>query len=251
MNHKTSWEKVSDWYDKLVSKEGHYYHQSVIFPNLLGLLREKKIKLLDLGCGAGPFSRQLPKGSEYWGYDISESLIKSAIAQNKHKEHRFAVADVTQPLQLEEHFTHAVMILSLQNMAKPEGALLNAAHALKERGKLILVLNHPCFRIPRQTSWGIDEARKLQFRRVDRYMSPLEIPIQHHATKDSPAATTFSYHHSLSSFAALLRQSGFVIIDIQEWCSDKSSEGKNAKMENRAREEFPLFLTFVCQKIMG
>jgi len=42
---------------------------------------------------------------------------------------------------------------------------------------LVIVLNHPCFRIPRQSGWGIDEKNKLQFRKVIKYMSPMEIPL--------------------------------------------------------------------------
>jgi hypothetical protein len=37
---------------------------------------------------------------------------------------------------------------------------------------MVLLLTHPCFRVPRQSGWGWDEQRKLQYRRVDRYLTP-------------------------------------------------------------------------------
>lgn len=241
MNRKdTSWKQVGKWYDQLVSEGGHYYHEEVIFPKLLKWVKFKKGEsLLDLGCGQGVLARKLPKEMEYMGLDAAKSLIDQA---KKYSKHSFLVRDVTQPLEIEKKdFDYAAIILALQNMEKPEAALKEAAAHLKSGGKLFLVLNHPCYRIPRQSSWGIDEGKKLQYRRIDRYMTPMEIPIQMHpGVKQSEQ--TFSYHHPISAITTWLVECGFVMTRLEEWCSNKSSIGKNAKMENRARKEFPLFL---------
>jgi len=45
-----------------------------------------------------------------------------------------------------------------------------------------------------------------------------------------------------------LKENEFTIDIIEEWTSDKESVGKVAKMENRARSEFPLFLALKCRK---
>jgi len=45
-----------------------------------------------------------------------------------------------------------------------------------------------------------------------------------------------------------LKTNGLVIKDIEEWRSEKESQGKWAKMEDRAREEFPLFLAILGEK---
>ena len=49
--------------------------------------------------------------------------------------------------------------------------------------------------------------------------------------------------------AKQLKEAGFFIELNEEWCSDKKSTGKMAKVENRCRSEFPLFLTFVAKKL--
>lgn len=126
-------------------------------------------------------------------------------------------------------------------MQDPKISLENAAKFLQPKGRLFIVLNHPCFRIPRQSSWGIDKKKQVQFRRVDRYLSSLKIPIQTHPGKNS-TIKTWSFHHSLSTYSQYLHQAGFVIEKIEEWCSDKKSEGGRAKMEDFSRLEFPLFL---------
>jgi hypothetical protein len=111
------------------------------------------------------------------------------------------------------------------------------------------VLNHPCFRIPRQSSWGVDLEKKIQYRRIDRYFSSMKIPIQSHPSKGAQSSHTSSFHHSLSRYVQWLKQTGFVIETMDEWCSDKKSTGKHAKMEDTSRAEFPLFLAIVAKKL--
>lgn len=249
---KTSWESSAKWYDEAVGEKGHYYHEHVILPNLLkimGLDKEKNSKVLDIACGQGILARHIPEGMPYLGLDVSASLIRLAKERSSHPKHRFLVQDATKKMSLPDRdFTHSTIILALQNIEDPLQVLKNAAHYLVPAGKLFIVLNHPCFRIPRQSQWGIDEAKKLQFRRIDSYLSSLKIPIQTHPGKGSEVQT-ISFHHPLSSYTKWLREARFSILEIEEWISDKKSTGGRARMENRAREEFPLFMTLVCQKI--
>jgi ubiquinone/menaquinone biosynthesis C-methylase UbiE len=235
---ESSFEKVKDWYGTLVGKKGHYYHQSVIFPRLKKWFQlTASDSIIDFGCGQGVLARELGKKCYYLGLDASASLIREAKKNNKSKEHFFAVQDLTEPFSFEKKdFSHGFFLLSLQNMAKPEVAISNASKHIKKMGRCVFVINHPCFRIPRQSDWGVDETQKLLYRRVNRYMTPMEIPIQ-----IGKGQKTFSYHFSFSDLSDMLNKGGFVIEKIEEWCSDKKSSGAKAKMENRARKEFPLF----------
>lgn len=252
MPSDSSWESSKEWYADIVGEKGHYYHQSVIFPNLFRLLNLKEgDALLDIGCGQGVLARQLPKTVRYVGLDVSKSLIQEAKKKNK-KEDLFFVADAEKPFPFDmSDFSAAVFLLSLQNMEHPEKALQSTASRLKEGGKLLLVLNHPCFRIPRHSSWQVDEKMKLQYRRVNTYLSPLKIPIQTHPGKGGTSPTTYSFHYPLSTLSKWIQEAGCTIALIEELCSDKKSEGKKAKMEDRARREFPLFLAILCQKNRG
>lgn len=238
----TSWNKVGKWYSKITKDGGHYYHTHVVMPKTLELLQLKPdSRLLDLACGTGVLAESAPVVEKYLGIDLAASLIKEAKDKKLPAHYQWQVADVTKPLQLEGQFTHAAIILALQNMQYPEGAINNAARLLEPGGKLVIVINHPAFRIPRQSSWGVDEGNKLRFRRINRYLSPLEIPITAHpGQKASPV--TWSYHLPLSSYFEMLTRQGMVIDSLEEWTSDKQSQGKARRQENLAREEFPLFL---------
>lgn len=246
----TSWETVSDWYDKIVGDAGHDYHKNLIFPYLLDLLKTKKTdrSLLDLGCGQGAFANLLFENYEYTGLDAAESFIKLASQNCKNKAAKFKLQDICENFELGKKFTHALMILSFQNIAEPKEALKNIHAHLKQGGSLILILNHPCFRIPRQSAWVEDKDKKIQSRKIDAYMTPMQIPIQMSPGKDEKA-TTYSYHHSLTDIFSMLKEAGFIVTDLTELCSHKKSVGKHAKKEDFARKQFPLFMSIVAKSL--
>ncbi len=239
----TSWQGVSGWYNKLVDDKGDYYHQHVVIPRVLKLLNLKAdSSLLDLACGQGVLERHLLPKIIYQGVDIAGSLIRAAQARCKNPQHRFTVGDITKLLPInKKDFSHACLILSLQNIERADLVLANAKNYLKKGGRLVIVLNHPCFRIPRQSSWVIDETNKLQSRKINLYMTPLKIPITTHPGQTN-SSLTWSFHQPIPYYSQILSGNSFLIEKIEELVSDKESSGRFAKMENRGRKEFPLFL---------
>jgi ubiquinone/menaquinone biosynthesis C-methylase UbiE len=251
-NSPTSWQNVGKWYNEKVGEEGHYYHQSLILPNVLKLLnfsKNEEASLLDLACGQGVLSRVIPPFVSYVGIDAAAQLITAAKQYNRQASHRFVQADVTQKLPLQPPpFSHATLILALQNIEHPLAVFNNASQYLQSGAPFVIVINHPCFRIPRQSSWKVDDENKIQYRRIDRYMSAMKIPIQTHPGKGKNSPQTWSFHHPLSDYSRWLKEAGFMIELIEEWCSDKASEGGAAKMENRSRQEIPLFMGILARK---
>lgn len=248
--HKTSWGKVAKWYSDVVGENGHYFHQHVILPRLKLLLDPQGGEsVLDVGCGQGVYARTLPAQVQYLGLDLSRELITTAKQLDHDPGHQYFVADATQELPVTaSSFDHALALLALQNMSDSASVIKHLSDSLKAGGDLTIVLNHPCFRIPRQSSWGVEESNKLEYRRVNRYLSPLEIPINAHpGDKSSPV--TWSYHEPLDYYFRALKAAHLVVTDLAEWTSDKTSVGKAAKGENRARREFPLFLVIKAVKI--
>lgn len=247
----TSWEKSSAWYEKTVGLRGHYYHRALILPGVERLLALKPdSKLLDLGCGQGVLARLLTKRQTYVGIDVSAQLIEAARRHDAKHTHTYVVADATKPLlKIPQDFSHAAAILSLQNMEDQRGAIHNAAKHLVKDGTFIMVLNHPYFRIPRQSGWGINEQSKQQYRWVTRYLSALSIPIAMHPGKKD-GWDTWSFHLPLSTYTSYLAEAGFVVEKLEEWASDKkSAPGPNARREDLARDEIPLFMTIVARKV--
>ena len=246
---ETSWNVVSDWYTNLVGDAGHYYHQHVIFPRLGKIWQpNSSTKVLDMGCGQGVLAAWLGEDVEYVGVDAARSLIEQARKRSAGQHSKFEVADVTQPLPKSVvsngYFTDIFYILSLQNMRDQQASLMQAYDALQVGGHLHLILNHPHYRIPRQSGWGEHDKTRQVYRWVNRYLTPQKIPISAHpGSKNSPI--TWSFHHSLTDYSRWFKKLGLAIELIEEWSSDKESKGKVAKQENLVRSEIPLFM-YVC-----
>jgi SAM-dependent methyltransferase len=248
----TSWENSASWYSAHTGEKGHYYHQAIILPNLLRILGAQKGSLssfLDLGCGPGVLARAIPQTTTYWGVDASPSLIAEAKKTTTHPNAHFSIADITRNFNLnKKDFDCACFILSLQNIDNAGEAISQAFKHLRTNGSLLIVLNHPCFRIPRQSSWQVDSTDKIRYRRINRYNTPFSVPIQTHPGRGVQSPVTTSFHRPLGDYVQLLIQSGFVITGLEEWVSDKKSQGKMAKMEDRSRFEIPLFLSLLAKK---
>jgi ubiquinone/menaquinone biosynthesis C-methylase UbiE len=219
------------------------YHEKVILPNLLRLVEPKKGDvILDLACGQGYFTRELNiKGVKMTGVDISKELI--AIAEQESTGITYHVAPADKLTMIEDKSVDKVVIvLAIQNIQHVENVLNEVARILKTEGTFHITMNHPAFRIPKQSSWGYDDTDGVQYRRVDQYIAESKSEIEMHpGMKDSPK--TISFHRPLQYYMKLLGKTGFAVDRFEEWISHKDSDsGPRAKAENRARKEIPLFL---------
>jgi len=245
-----SWEQVSGWYKKNVGEKGHYYHKRIVIPGVLRMLNLKGgDSLLDLACGQGVLARAIPNQIDYEGVDISPSLIQEAKIQTPGRS--FRVGDATKTLGFlgKKRFTHAAIVLALQNISDPVKAFENLAERLVPGGKAVLVLNHPCFRIPKESHWYILPEEDIQARRIDRYQSDMKIEIQSEPSKGDKSPISYSYHFSLEKLFAWAFETGFVVDGFEEWVSDKKSYGAAANRENRARKEIPMFLAVRIRRV--
>ena len=251
-SQKTSWEPVASWYDALLAGEDTY-QSKVILPNLLRLLPPKG-RIIDIACGQGFFSREYAKaGANVLGIDISPELIQRAREQKVQNAH-FEVASASHMEMAETGaYDGAILVLALQNIEDLQGTLAETSRALTKDGVLVIVLNHPCFRIPRASAWGYDERAKVQYRRIERYGVPFSMKIDM-TPGASPGAKkkvhTVSFHRPLQDYVKALAKAGFSLTGLEEWISHKKSEyGPRASAEDAARKEFPLFLALVARKV--
>lgn len=249
-----SWDAVAGWYAGWVGKDGSRHHRLLAIPALLDLVQLRAGEsLLDIGCGPGVLAPAVAAaGARYTGVDLSPKLI--AIARRHHAgSGRFVVADATRLAEVPGletgGFDAAAFLLSLQDIDPLDAAIASAALMLRPSGRLAILMTHPCFRVPRQSGWGWDEKRALRFRRVDRYLTPLAVPMQDYGGGRS--GTTRSYHRPLSAYAAALHASGLVIDAMQEIAGGGMNGAHLSKAERLAEAEIPLFLALRAIKRSG
>lgn len=241
MNKRTSWGKVANWYNNLVEDETSY-QKKLILPNLTRLVEAKKGEVIvDLACGQGFFAREFARlGAKVIGVDISPELIEIA-KQDKSVEYHVSQGHKLDFLQ-NQSVDKILIVLSLQNIEKVQEVIKEVSRVLKPKGELFLVLNHPSFRIPKVSSWGWDEEKKTQYRRLDSYLSESREQIQMHPG-DKPWEKTISFHRPLQFYFKALNKNGLFVSKLEEWSSHKISEpGPKKTAEDKARREFPLFL---------
>ncbi len=122
---------------------------------------------------------------------------------------------------------------------------------LRPWGRLVIVMMHPAFRGPKETSWGWDDEAKVQYRRVDRYLVPRKTPIVAHPGS-APGVYTWSFHKPLELYFKALRQAGMLVDALEEWPSHKTSDsGPRAPAENVARKEIPMFLALRALRVQA
>jgi len=225
---------------------------AVVLPGAERLLAPAPGKrYLDIACGEGAFTRALAKkpGVKVAGFDASPSLIERA-KKLAPRGAEYAVADARKfaGKYAPESFDGAICLLAIQNIDEILPVFADAAKVLKPGARLVVVMNHPSFRQLRQSGWGWDENRKLQYRRVDKYLGAYDVPVQAHPGS-APDVVTHSFHRPLQAYVKALAKNGFSLVDLEEWASHKSSDsGPKAKAENASRAEIPMFLALVAKK---
>ena len=247
----TLWDQASRWYDSLVGGQGTDFQKDIIMPGVFRLLEvRKKDRVLDLACGQGVFSRYLArKGIHVEGLDSSSELVKYARARSG-PSIRYHVGDAGDAENFEaDRFDGIACLMAIQNIEKMDLLFKRASRWLKTGKHFVVVMTHPCFRIPRQSNWGWDDEKKLEYRRVDHYMTETTVPILTPPFADSKSFT-LTFHRPLQSYIEALVRAGFCVDAMEEWVSNKNSlPGKRAKAENRARKEIPLFLALRARSI--
>lgn len=271
---QTHWGDVAEWYDRLVGDEGSEYHQHVVIPGVLRMLgtttaksekRDAKLRVLDLACGQGVLCRRLAQeGHELTGVDAAAELIEAARRRNEAEglAIRYIVADVTKLIDEQGHlqdglapetYDAVTVVLAIQNITPLSPVWQACRGALKPGGHLIVVMMHPCFRVPKRSDWHWDDASETQSRLVSQYLSSSNEEILIHpglAAYGKDESVTLHFHRPLQAYVNTLGNAGLLIDHVEEWTSHKTSPpGPRKAAIDRARKEIPMFLALRARKV--
>jgi SAM-dependent methyltransferase len=240
----SSWDRQATWYDGWVGAAGSRYHQGIVVPAAMGLLDPREgEEILDIGGGQGVLAPPIVRaGARYTGVDASPRLIDAA--QRRHgRIGRFVVGDARELPALRElrqgGYDGAVFLLSIQDMDPLEPIVASLDWALRPTSRVVIVMTHPAFRQPRHSGWGFDEGRKLTYRRIDAYLTPMAVPMK----SVGGGTPTRSFHRPLSAYVNTLADAGFAVDALHELADLPEGERPGRRpSRGKADAEIPLFL---------
>lgn len=192
-------------------------------------------------------------GARYTGLDASPRLIE--IARRRHRGRgRFLLGDARRlrevPALSAAQFDAGVFMLCLQDMDPLEPVLESVAWALRPTSRIVMLMTHPSFRQPRHSGWGFDASRKLRYRRVDAYLTPMSVPLGSAAD----GRRTRAYHRPLSSYINTLGSVGYAVdamLELPDLPPERrprrSGPPSRAGAEDEA--EIPLFLAIRARRL--
>lgn len=244
----SGWEPLAHWYDGWVGEDGSDHHRNLAIPAALDLLQlHPGDTLLDVGAGQGVFAPYAARaGATYTGVEVSRALLK--LAHQRHRTHgRFLHGDARHlPQVVQTRFDAVLFLLSIQDMNPLDTVLRSAASVTQSGGRVVLLMTHPCFRIPRQSGWGHDPARDLRFRRIDRYLQPIKVPMKSYGERQS--GVSISFHRPLSHYINGLAACGLMVDALEEITTHKQG---STRAEQRANAEIPLFVGIRARRLGG
>ncbi len=146
---RAGWNAGADAYHELQDSGKDYYRFLVFGPALREACGDvQNLRVLDLGCGQGYFSRQMADaGAEVVGVDLSEGQLAYAQAEEKKRplgiEYRLLDAADCAAHCPAASFDRIVSCFALQDMANLPGVLTAVHSLLKRGGRLIASVPHP------------------------------------------------------------------------------------------------------------
>ncbi|MDI2594311.1 class I SAM-dependent methyltransferase [Pseudomonas sp. 681] len=189
------------------------------------------LKVVDLGCGYGWFSRWAAEqgADNVLGLDVSEKMLEQARNTTSASSIRYERADLEHLDLPAASFDLAYSSLALHYIKDLPGLFSNIHAALKPGSRFVFSIEHPIFMAPRNPGWLIDgEGRKRW--PLDSY--------QHEGERVTHwlAEGVIKQHRTVGTLLNTLLGAGFSIQHVNEWGpSDEEVAAQPALAEERER----------------
>jgi len=223
-----AWEQNAEAWTRWLDKGRDAWRTHLIVPtlsNALGSVRGKDV--LDAGCGDGYFSRILAKrGARVTGVDAAKKLIQ--IARTKERAHplgiEYRIADISHAGSLGRGRYDIVfacqVLMALPNSAT---AIRELARLLKPHGRLVIVINHPCFLLPDSGDYYTRRTIWMKF-------------------FNEQLVETAYYHRPLEDYVRALARAGLVITNLLAPRATREASRQNEELRITRKAALVLFL---------
>ena len=256
----SGWEELADWYDKKQGETGDLWHRALIDPGILKVIGNVQgLEILDLGCGNGYLARKFARdGAKVTAVDASQRMIENAIAHDPKNtlSVKYVQSDANRLKGIQDSgFDLVYANMSLMDIEDTQSAVREVGRVLKNRGRFVASICHPCFDTGSQSGWVMDKPAfepPRVFRKVRAYRTPSSEKIPWRLENGERAYTT-GFNRPLNWYARVFRENGLLISAMEEPLpSDEFLAGEREKggdIDAKGFLEVPLHLVFEAVKI--
>ena len=201
---KRNWDDAAQSWLDFVRNGKDFYRDGLNNPATFALIGNVKGRVaLDVACGEGFNTRMLARrGAEVLGIDFSEKMIELAKKGEEKKKLgiRYYVMDAADLSEFSDsHFDLVTCFMSLQDVRNYMKAISEVARVLKNHGRFVFSVPHPCFESIIVKGKRINASR-MYFEEVE-YVLPWDME---RLTK--PFRTT-TFHRTLTDYVDALHRS--------------------------------------------
>ncbi len=204
-------------------------------PDLTGM------RVVDLGCGFGWFSRWARKHGAacVLGLDISENMIARAKADTNDVAIDYAIADIGKLDLSETSFDFAYSALAFHYVEDFDSLVKAVYRALAPGSHFVFTIEHPIYMAPTHPGWSMGpDGRKTW--PVGQYL------VEGPRTTDWLAKGVIKQHRTIGTTLNALINAGFAIRHVEEWKPTPEQIAANPALAEEL--ERPMFLLVAAQR---
>jgi 2-polyprenyl-3-methyl-5-hydroxy-6-metoxy-1,4-benzoquinol methylase len=247
-----AWNAGAEAWDAFVESGADCYRNEVHGPALLAACEPlRDMRVLDLGCGQGYFSRQLAsRGARVSAVDISVELLALAATRERADPHGIEYCRISAAAAAGHwpsgSFDLVTACMSLQDMADPAGALRAGGALLGPGGRMVFSVPHPATETPAR-EWERDATGRKLALKLDRYFETGPSVFRWDMPRLEYHWSTPCWRYTLSEWTGLVADAGLFIKGLLEPRPTAEQVAANPRLDDCRR--VPYFLIFSLGKL--
>jgi 2-polyprenyl-3-methyl-5-hydroxy-6-metoxy-1,4-benzoquinol methylase len=249
---RKAWDDAIDVWEDFQETGKDFARDRVHGPALLRSLGPVRgLRVLDVGCGQGRFTRRLAQlGARVTGIDWSSAMIEAAQRHERQAslgiEYRRMDARNASRAWPPATFDRVVACMSLMDMPNAPAVVRGARRLLRPGGRFVFSVSHPLNTAA--VAWELPDidVRHRGAMIVDRYFEEGPRVTQWTMKRlKRPFATPY-WHRTFESWFSLLRRSGFEVDSLTEPYATEADVDSNPLLAGTRR--VPFFLVVNCHR---
>ena len=216
---KKQWDYAAEAFAQLQASGNDYYRTGYFGPAHIDMCGSVSgLDVLDIGCGAGYFSRELSKlGAVVTAIDLSAEMIEIAQRQSTDNDIRYQVLDAANIAGsfAPESFDLVTACVSLQDMPDPPAVIQCVYNVLKCGSRFVFCNTHPCTDTPYR-KWVKDEEGRKTALEIAQYFDRGPIEFEWKSPRQKYDWISTGVHAPISDWVRWTIAGGFEIKQIEE-----------------------------------